>query len=196
MLLDSIEVQYLLLTNYKTIMRKAAIYEIISPTNKVYVGQSTNLEKRIRYYKLTDCRFQVKLYNSLRKHGWIAHKFGILIQLKDNVDQSWLNYWEQFFIDHYKQCNFELMNIREAGSKGKLSPETKRKISIANTGKKKSLVDRQGISNRKKKLILNIETGIFYNGISEACKSVSLRYATLRAMLLGYNSNYTNLIYV
>lgn len=44
------------------------IYLIKSPTNKIYVGQSWNIEKRRNYYKNLHCKGQRKLCNSLKKY--------------------------------------------------------------------------------------------------------------------------------
>jgi len=67
------------------------IYKITSPTNKIYIGQSTNITDRWkRYYKLNHCRNQIKLYNSLKKHGFKNHIFEII-----------------------EECNWEELNIRE-----------------------------------------------------------------------------------
>ena len=42
------------------------IYKITSLTGKVYIGQSTNLEKRKDDYVKLRCNKQPKLYNSLK----------------------------------------------------------------------------------------------------------------------------------
>jgi group I intron endonuclease len=54
------------------------IYKITSPTNKTYVGQSINIEKRFKQYERLDCKKQPKLYNSFSKHGVKNHIFEIL----------------------------------------------------------------------------------------------------------------------
>ena len=54
------------------------IYKIISPSGKVYIGQSKNIEHRHNQYKLLHCQQQPKLYNSLKKHGWDKHTVEIL----------------------------------------------------------------------------------------------------------------------
>lgn len=46
------------------------IYKITSPTGKVYVGQSVDIEKRWNQYKNENKSFVgPRLYNSLLKHG-------------------------------------------------------------------------------------------------------------------------------
>ena len=51
------------------------IYKITSPTNKIYIGQSIDIENRFTKYKSLDCKNQVRLYNSLKKYGFDKHKF-------------------------------------------------------------------------------------------------------------------------
>ena len=49
------------------------IYKITSPTNKIYIGQTWNLKKRVYQYSKIKCKTQPKLYASLKKYGWENH---------------------------------------------------------------------------------------------------------------------------
>ena len=40
------------------------IYKITSPSNKIYIGQTTNYKKRLGDYYNLNCINQIKLYNS------------------------------------------------------------------------------------------------------------------------------------
>lgn len=113
------------------------VYLISSPTNKVYVGQSWNLEERYKDYKICDVKGQHKIYNSIKKYGWKAHKFEVIFELSENTTQAWLDYWETFFWNYYKSEGYEMLNIREPGSRGKMDEETKRKIGISNKTSRK-----------------------------------------------------------
>jgi group I intron endonuclease len=103
------------------------IYKITSPTNKVYIGQSVNIEKRILSYKNERCKSQPRLLRSIKKHGWDKHKFEILCQCLENE----LNGLEKYYIDLYQTFNNENgLNIRDGGgSKGRVGEITKVKIS-------------------------------------------------------------------
>lgn len=103
------------------------IYRLISPTNKIYVGQSWNIEKRKKRYQLVNCKGQPKLYTSLKKYGFENHSFKILYQT-DVPDQKILNYFEDYYIEQYRSMGYEMLNIRKGGSNGKLSEETKQKL--------------------------------------------------------------------
>lgn len=95
------------------------IYIITSPTNKIYIGQSWNLEKRRNNYKNLKCAKQLKIFSSLVKHGWLSHQFEIILKLREDISQEWLDYWEQFFMDYYRVEDYELLNLKEAGNYGK-----------------------------------------------------------------------------
>lgn len=72
------------------------VYKIISPTNRVYVGKTYNLEKRSMHYRLNLCKSQTLLYRSLVKYGWDAHKLEIIEKI--NSTQSFVNGKEIFWI--------------------------------------------------------------------------------------------------
>jgi group I intron endonuclease len=117
------------------------IYKITSPSKSVYIGQSVNIPKRFRQYQRLDCKSQPRVYNSLRKHGVEKHRFDILCQ----CDLHELNEMEAFYVDLYQSFNHEKgMNLKSGGSStGHHSEETRRKISLANTGKKKTAAENE-----------------------------------------------------
>lgn len=57
-------------------MKKCGIYKITSPTNRIYIGQSINIQKRIwSYISNHGAKTQYKLHNSLKKYGWETKNF-------------------------------------------------------------------------------------------------------------------------
>ena len=55
------------------------IYKVTSPTGKVYIGQSVDIEKRFADYRhYSSCHKQKRLYNSLKAHGATSHCFEVL----------------------------------------------------------------------------------------------------------------------
>jgi hypothetical protein len=130
------------------------IYKITSPSKKIYIGQSWNIEQRFKFYREKRCKNQRHLYYSLNKYGVEFHTFEILLDFDYDVNQEYLDHCEQFFMDYYKDEEFELLNIKEAGSKGKHSKETCKKISegnkISQLGTKKSKETCKKISESNK----------------------------------------------
>ena len=51
------------------IIKKVYIYKITNPSGKIYIGQTINLNNRIKYYISYKCKRQALLYNSLIKYN-------------------------------------------------------------------------------------------------------------------------------
>ena len=56
------------------------IYKITSPTDRVYIGLSKDINKRIETYRNARCYTQTRLYRSIIKYGWDSHKFEIICE--------------------------------------------------------------------------------------------------------------------
>jgi group I intron endonuclease len=112
------------------------IYKIQSPSGKVYIGQTWNFKKRMSNYKNMASKKQPMLHRSLLKYGVDNHEFMILHELPNDVDQNILDRYEQLYIDQFRACGTVLLNIREAGSRGKHSAESIEKLRKANIGRK------------------------------------------------------------
>lgn len=97
------------------------IYKILSPSGRVYIGQSINIEYRFAQYGREHIKRQPKLFNSFGKYGKNNHVFVVVHELPKDVDQNVLNEYEQLYMDLYRSCGIELLNIREGGSRGKHS---------------------------------------------------------------------------
>lgn len=109
---------------------KSGIYKITSPTGKVYIGQAVNLRVRLREYKklLSKIKTQIKLYNSLLKHGVENHQFDII----EYCSKDQLNCSERFWQDEFDVLGKNGLNciLQECGEKRRIvSDETRQKIS-------------------------------------------------------------------
>lgn len=107
-------------------MNIVGIYKIQSPSNKVYIGQSWHIKRRWNDHKNTKSNKHKKLNASFEKYGVNNHSFEIIHHLPNDVSQEILNRFEQFYMDIYRDCKIELLNIKEGGNGyGKHSEETK-----------------------------------------------------------------------
>ena len=220
------------------------IYKITSPTKKVYIGQSVNIEKRFLSYKGYNCKNQNILYNSFLKYGVSKHKFEILEQ----CDMNQLNDKERYYQDLYSAIGKSGLNCRLTKSSdrsGSISEFHKQKISDSNIGRKKSLdsiekfketlnkkykngylnpnkgrklseetkkkmsIAKKGIifsnDTRKKmslnntkptaKIVLDTQTGVFYNSLKEVSILYETKYYNLFLMVGGRKKNNTQFIY-
>jgi len=112
-------------------MVKIGIYKIVSPSEKIYIGQSINIEKRWeKNYKTLKCKTQTKLYNSLKKYGPENHIFEVIEECLENQLDEREIYWGT----HYSVLGNNGLNLRLGNGKGSLSEETKHKISSNSKG--------------------------------------------------------------
>lgn len=114
------------------------IYKLTSPSGKCYIGQSNNIESRIHHYRINRCKSQTRIYNALLKYGFDNFQIEYLKILNNYISkekmQEFLNRYEIYYINKYDSIN-NGYNIRGGGSNGRMSEESKIKISIKNTGK-------------------------------------------------------------
>lgn len=122
------------------------IYKIVSPSGKVYIGQSRNIEKRFKNYQNGGkwISEQRKLYNSLNKYGSENHQYIIQEECIEDI----INEREIYWIKHYDAVK-QGLNIKDGGLGGKWTDESKKRLSDALTGKKQS---EETIEKRRKKI--------------------------------------------
>lgn len=143
----------------KKMFRLCGIYKITSPTGKIYIGQSKDIQKRWRKYRNLDkgTKSQRILWRSFLKHGVESHQFDII----EHCPEEHLNCSERFWQDEfdvigknglncilqqysekrrvYSKETLEKISGENSARYGKKhSEETKKKISEAHTGKVKT----------------------------------------------------------
>jgi group I intron endonuclease len=238
------------------------IYKITSPSNRVYIGQTINLKKRLKAYIGLRCKRQIRLHLSFVKYGFENHKIEV-IEYCTELD---LNNRERYWQDYYDVLSVNGLNCRLTGSfdkSGKLSNSTIDKLKkkdiaymignnfrtgvkhtkeikeqISNTlienskkpnyingmsgmvgdlnpffGKKhsektKSILRKKALEKtdiieclksyniERRHLLLDTQTGVYYESIREASKILCIKNSTLKFMLSDNSKNKTNLIKV
>jgi len=121
------------------------IYKITSPSGKIYIGQSIDVEKRFKQYKRLDCKKQPKLYNSLKKHNPETHIFEIIEEcVLEKLNEREI-YWKQYYNSINEGLNCELFDIGQ----GPRSSQVREKISKSMTGKSKTEEHCKNLSKAK-----------------------------------------------
>lgn len=162
------------------------IYIIINPTGKKYIGQSTNINKRIHCYSKLWCKDQPALYSSFIKYGFENHKIEILAK----CSISDLNKLEREFIEEYQSNNPKLgLNLTSGGQDYfKHSKATRLKMSEAQRGNTKTLGRKatpEEIKKRVSKLKGKIRTKDQRKRISDSLKGIKFTPERLRNMSIA-----------
>lgn len=126
------------------------IYKITSPTNRIYVGQSININKRFKQYlKFRNCKGQTKLYNSFLKYGVENHKFEIIEECFIELLNERERYWQEFYnCSSQNGLNCLLTNTTEKNRK--FSEETRNKQRKAKLGTKHTEETKKLMSSQRK----------------------------------------------
>ncbi len=158
------------------------IYKIISPSNKIYIGQSVNIRRRISNYRnLKKTEKQYRLFNSFHKYGYENHKFEI-VQLCE-IDE--LNIYERYYQ--------ELYNVLEKNGLNCVLTKLNNSEKIFSYNRNKNnIVIKEILSNYKYKKIsfkpvINTKTGKIYESIKCAALENNLSSSTLHRHLRENN---------
>lgn len=125
------------------------IYVLRNKCNaKVYVGQTWQTLKARNGTNGSKYNHSLYLYNAIQKYGWDNFYYETLTFCGT---QESADYWETYFIDKYDSQNRERgYNLKNGGSRGKCSEETKKKLSKIHKGKPKSLEHNKKVSEANK----------------------------------------------
>lgn len=228
------------------------IYKITSPSGKIYIGQSIDIERRKKQYIRGKLGTQFRLDRSFKKYGFEKHKFTILIlceeyelneyefyyqNLYECIGPNGLNcvihdvknktvqscsdskkrkseskkgsknpfYGKKFSKEHREKISKANKGRVSPNKGGTISQERKDKIKLNNSkywlGKKYSEERIQKMSDESvaRKLVLNFDTGIFFDSVKDAAFSHCINYNSLMGMInpnKKTHRNKTSLYYV
>lgn len=189
------------------------IYKITSPSGKIYIGSSKNINKRWKDYLKSRCEKQHKLLNSFNKYTPEAHIFEILEECEFELLFERERHWQEFYDVLGKNgLNCFYVNTKDkpqvageetrakisANNKSRPFPENCRKACIiTNTGRKHT---QEHINKRISKMIgffqkgnevLCLTTGKIFKSIPELAKflgksSQSVSRCLKKGILQGY----------
>lgn len=185
----------------------SCIYKITSPSGRIYIGQTHNYRKRINHYRRLLCKKQYMLYNSFKKYGFENHVFEILKECSTSELNNYERYYQELF-DCVKS-GLNLCLVRDNDRSGSMNDSTKKKLSLANSGinngmygkktpESVKILQREKLSGSKNylsKLVLNTETGIYYDCLTEAARSANILKGTLWHSIIKNKKKNTKFIY-
>ena len=130
--------------------KKYIVYKHTTPSGKVYIGITGNTVER-RWQNGRNYKSNKHFTNAIKKYGWDNIKHEIL---SDNLTKEQAEEKEILLIKKYKSNNMNYgYNVENGGNAtGKLSEETKKKISIANKGKTSWLKGKHWSEEHKKRI--------------------------------------------
>lgn len=174
------------------------IFEIIEECSKI------ELNYKERYYQdyfntMSNNGLNLRLTESKSKTRVVSSYFSEQLSIR-NKSRIWTNESKSKISE--KQKIIIKGNNRKLGFKHSDSfKENRRILMIGNKntlGLKQSKQSKEKMSKNStiKKIVLDINTGVFYNSVSELCSLYEIKANTLSMKLSGYKKNNTQFMYV
>jgi len=166
------------------------IYKITSPTGRVYIGQSTNIPSRWNdYYKLR-AKGQIKLYNSLLKHGPTNHSYEVLLECEEGCLNKEERYYQELYNALQEGLNCRLTKTQDKSGKTlPFTEEHKIKLKQARANTVFTDIRKKRMSNsmlgKNTTTILCINTGEIFLSIKEASKKYNILTSSIDNILSG-----------
>lgn len=138
------------------ISKSWSIYKMTSPTNRVYIGLTSNVNKRKAAYRGLDCKSQPLLIRSLEKYGFDSLNFEIIDSFDGTLSEARSKeiFWIRTNMSNYsKYPEMSGMNLTDGGQGTlgyKRSDAQKEAISIKNKGYKHTDEAKKKISEASK----------------------------------------------
>jgi hypothetical protein len=157
------------------------IYKITSPSFKIYIGQSKDILKRWQQYKY--CKNKTKIQNSIKKHGIQKHKFEVIEECSIKLLDERERYWQDFYKVLDKNIGLNLVLTQTEYKAKEFSEET---IIKQKSSGKKIKFSNEWYEKRfycKKKIVIDINTGVYYDSPIEVSLLYNINLSTLRSWL-------------
>lgn len=151
--------------------------------NKCYIGQTTwSLKSRLGQHRRDAKKRNNKINRAIYKYGWDTFENFILDVAYNQIE---LDELEKYYIEKF-QSKIYGYNIRDGGSKGKLSDSTKKKLSKLKKiqGTHPNFSNKDYIKTIQKK-VLRENTGEIFDSIRDCARKLDINYSALRLHLIG-----------
>lgn len=167
-------------------LKDSGVYKIVSPSGKVYIGQSSNIRRRITEHLYSSKKQNTKLYASIRKYGFDSHNIEILFLSQSDYEK---NRMEQFFINYYDSINKGLNLIDVKGDRKSFSGKKHTEEEIQKIKKRMNGVTPEwAISKRRKGVFCSLNNKT-YDSITECAKDFNVSQPLISMMLNGKTPN-------
>lgn len=136
---------------YSKYPKGSGIYKLTcKESNKIYIGKSLDLRKRLTKYKYNSKIYDGIIYRAIRKYGWDAFDVEIL-EVFSEIDNNDLLKLEASHIEKYNSTDpsigYNLCKFSTDRTGIPVSSETKEKLRLANLGKIHSEETKQLLSD-------------------------------------------------
>jgi len=108
------------------------IYKITTPSGKIYIGQSVDVNQRRIQHRCKSNRYKCPLHSAFIKYGFDNCKFEII----EECEEQQLDEREIYWINFFNTLDIKYgLNLKSGGANGRHSELSKKKMSETNKGR-------------------------------------------------------------
>jgi len=174
-------------------MYTSGVYKITNPSGEIYIGQSSNVKRRMIEHLYRSKHLSTKLCKSIQKYGIDSHIVEMLF-LSDVKKEK--NRIEQFYINYYDSINKGLNHIDVKGPIQSFSGKTHSKKEIERIKKRMCGVTPEWAISKIRKRVFCGFNNTTYNSISECAKDLNISQPYLSTMVSGHKDNKYNVVII
>lgn len=174
-------------------MAKAGVYKLKSPSGKIYIGQSNNIDRRLIEHKYNGTKKTTKLYSSIKKYGIKKHRLEILFlsDVQGERDQM-----EMFFISYFNAIKNGLNHMITDSPVGGFTGKKHTKEVVDGIKKRmKNVKPNWAIEKVKRKVYCEQLDVVFLSG-ADCAKSLGVSQPLVSMMLNNKRENKFKLSFV
>lgn len=183
------------------------IYKITSPIGKIYIGCTNNFKRRFIRYRCLDCKNQPLVYESFIEYGFEKHIFEVMQECETIDKEERESFWGMTFDvlgemglncslpkskHDYPRLRNELIDKLKVLGIGRIPPSRKGTKSSEETKQKQRSYIGSDIYNSI--AVINIETGILFESISQAAKAHNMTTSRIHENLFITLKNRTQFV--
>ncbi|CAB4136377.1 grpIintron_endo, group I intron endonuclease [uncultured Caudovirales phage] len=157
------------------------IYKITNPLGEVYVGQSRKIQRRKNeHFSNKECK-HFKLKESFLRYGKEKHIFEVIEECSIKLLNERERYWQEYYnvLNIGLNCILTKTNDKYAI----LCKDSINRIKNKNKGRKQSEIEKTKRLGLNTKIIIDINTGVFYKDAKEVSDLYNINKSTLVSWL-------------
>src|SRR5690606_35219213 len=170
------------------------IYKIISPSGKIYIGQSIDIVRREWNYKKGHHKKQTRLNHSIQKYGWDKHTFEVIeecpIEMLNERERYWQDYYDVLGDNGLNCCLVKSMSKKYTHSKETLEKISKSLKTTFNKPEMKEKLKSKMIELWKKEDFRNKKIASMVNFRDILSAKTKNNESCMKNLLIGRDSKY------
>jgi len=168
----------------------SGVYKIVSPTGRIYIGQTNNIKRRIIEHRYNSKRLNTKLYSSIKKYGLDNHNISMIFYSDVQHERDAM---EMFYISYYKSIDLGLNHMISDTPCGAMKGKKHTKEVVDGIKKRMKGVKPTWAIEKKKVKIYSQTEDMYFESTKKCSEYFNVSQPLISMMINGKRENRYNL---